>query len=66
MLKMKTNISAPRPVMSAPRTFAHICTRYWVYNGSLTTPPCTEGVTWVVLQDIAEASLYQVTPHTSP
>jgi carbonic anhydrase len=52
--------------MSAPRTFAHICTRYWVYNGSLTTPPCTEGVTWVVLQDIAEASLYQVTPHTSP
>jgi len=33
---------------------------YWTYMGSLTTPPCTEGVRWIVYQDPLTISLSQV------
>ncbi len=33
---------------------------YFGYNGSLTTPPCTEGVRWVVMQSIGTLSQEQV------
>jgi carbonic anhydrase len=33
---------------------------YYRFNGSLTTPPCTEGVRWFVLKDSIEASQAQI------
>ena len=38
---------------------------YWTYMGSLTTPPCTEGVRWFVFEDELTVSRDQLRTYTS-
>ena len=38
---------------------------YWRYNGSLTTPPCTEGVQWLVMNTPVDLSDAQIAAYTA-
>ncbi len=40
--------------------YAPAALEYYGYDGSLTTPPCTEGVRWIVMQSIGTVSQEQV------
>ena len=37
---------------------------YYAYEGSLTTPPCSEGVKWIVLKNPMTASQAQIDAFT--
>jgi carbonic anhydrase len=47
--------AAPDPSALLPHRLA-----YFAYTGSLTAPPCTEGVRWVVLQQVQTVSREQL------
>ena len=44
------------PMKFLPKNREH----FYTYEGSLTTPPCTEGVQWVVLKESIELSKDQI------
>lgn len=50
MASMSVNVADLLPAKKA----------YWNYSGSLTTPPCSEGVNWFVMDKSVEASAAQI------
>lgn len=53
----------PKPVVGATINLKAILPAkpgYFTYNGSLTVPPCSEGVTWFLLKTPIEASAQQI------
>jgi len=38
---------------------------YWRWSGSLTTPPCSEGVTWLMMNEPVEVSAAQIAAFTA-
>ena len=38
--------------------------KYWAYDGSLTTPPCTEGIKWSVIEEVQKISSQQLEDFT--
>jgi carbonic anhydrase len=48
-----------------PRDFFPREPLYYHYNGSLTTPPCSEGVAWFVMKTPIEVSAEQVSQFTA-
>jgi carbonic anhydrase len=40
-------------------------TEYWSYDGSLTTPPCSEGLKWTVIKQVQPISRAQLNKFTA-
>nr|XP_054955877.1 carbonic anhydrase 5A, mitochondrial isoform X1 [Pan paniscus] len=57
-IKHKDTRAAMRPF--DPSTLLPTCWDYWTYAGSLTTPPLTESVTWIIQKEPVEVAPSQL------
>ena len=63
-----TNVNQEKVVQNVrinPKDFLPREVQYYHYNGSLTTPPCSEGVAWFVMKTPIEVSAEQVSKLTA-
>ena len=59
-LPLEKGVHVPGAVPISPADLLPEDRRYYTYMGSLTAPPCTEGVLWIVLQQPVPVSAEQV------
>ncbi|MEY8689956.1 MAG: carbonic anhydrase, partial [Leptothrix sp. (in: b-proteobacteria)] len=59
-LPLEKNVEQSSPVPLDPSLLLPEDRRYYTYMGSLTTPPCSEGVLWMVLKQPVTVSPEQV------
>jgi carbonic anhydrase len=62
VLKGSSTTLIPGDSMAWLHPFLQQHGRYFTYQGSLTTPPCSEAVTWINLRKTSEVSEEQVIP----
>ncbi|WP_169795483.1 carbonic anhydrase, partial [Dechloromonas denitrificans] len=58
-LEKNLEVSPPGPIID-PMTLLPASRNYYTYMGSLTTPPCSEGVLWLVMKQPAQVSPDQI------
>jgi carbonic anhydrase len=60
--QMSAEINMPSPLKSrvVPSELSPQSSGYYRYSGSLTTPPCSEGVSWIVMKTPMTASKTQI------
>lgn len=60
-LPLEKHLSVESPNVTAdPESFLPASRNYYAYMGSLTTPPCTEGVLWLVMKQPVAISQEQI------
>lgn len=58
-LEKNVDVAPPAPIID-PATLLPAARNYYTYMGSLTTPPCTEGVLWLVMKQPVQVSAEQI------
>ncbi|WP_153130057.1 carbonic anhydrase [Dechloromonas hortensis] len=58
-LEKNLEVSPPGPIID-PMTLLPASRNYYTYMGSLTTPPCSEGVLWLVMKQPVQVSPDQI------
>ena len=58
-LEKNVSVSPPAPIIN-PASLLPANRNYYTYMGSLTTPPCTEGVLWLVMKQPVQVSQDQI------